>query len=112
MWGPDPVTFRGPRVVIDNASVLPKPVSKIPVMLGGGASNLGRGTSSNALRRIAERADGWLPLLTTPGLGRSRRTARELGPHPAHGFRVRPGHEPDGDGRGGKRHLHRPSGRT
>ena len=23
VWGPDPVTFRGPRVVIDNASVLP-----------------------------------------------------------------------------------------
>src|SRR4051812_41267894 len=67
VWGSDPVTFRGPRVVIDNASVLPKPVSKIPVMLGGGGSNLGRGTSSKAVRRIAERADGWLPLLTTPG---------------------------------------------
>ena len=46
VWGPDPVTFRGPRVVIDNASILPKPVSKIPVMLGGGGSNLGRSTSS------------------------------------------------------------------
>jgi probable F420-dependent oxidoreductase len=65
--GPDPVAFRGPRVVIDNASVLPKPVSKIPVMLGGGGSNLGRSTSSKALQRIAKRADGWLPLLTTPG---------------------------------------------
>ena len=59
VWGPDPVTFRGPRVVIDNASVLPKPVSKIPVMLGGG--------SSKAVQRIAKRADGWLPLLTSPG---------------------------------------------
>ncbi|MEV6899934.1 LLM class F420-dependent oxidoreductase [Amycolatopsis sp. NPDC051372] len=59
-WGPDPVTFRGARTVIDNAAVLPKPVSKIPVMLGGGGD-------SRALRRIAERADGWLPLLTTPG---------------------------------------------
>ncbi|WP_204358270.1 TIGR03619 family F420-dependent LLM class oxidoreductase [Streptosporangium sp. 'caverna'] len=67
VWGPDPVTFRGPRVIIDNASVLPKPASKIPVMLGGGGNNLGRGTSSRALRRIAKRADGWLPLLTTPG---------------------------------------------
>jgi probable F420-dependent oxidoreductase len=67
VWGPDPVTFRGPRAVIDNASVLPKPVSKIPVMLGGGASNLGRGTSSRALQRIAKRADGWLPVLTAPG---------------------------------------------
>ncbi|MCV7380811.1 LLM class F420-dependent oxidoreductase [Mycobacterium alsense] len=67
VWGPDPVTFRGPRVVIDNAAVLPKPVGKIPVLLGGGGSNLGRGTSSRALQRIATRADGWLPLLTTPG---------------------------------------------
>jgi probable F420-dependent oxidoreductase len=67
VWGPDPVTFRGPRVVIDNASVLPKPVSKIPVMLGGGGSNLGRSTGSRALQRIAKRADGWLPVLTTPG---------------------------------------------
>jgi probable F420-dependent oxidoreductase len=67
VWGPDPVTFRGPRVVIDNASVLPKPVSKIPVLLAGGGSNLGRGASPKTLQRIAERADGWLPALTTPG---------------------------------------------
>lgn len=53
---PDPVTFRSPRVIIDNAAVLPRPVSKIPVLLGGGA-----------VQRIAQRADGWLPLLTTPG---------------------------------------------
>ena len=59
VWGPDPVTFRSPRCVIDNASVLPKPASKIPVMLGG--------VSPKALRRIAERADGWLPFLSTPG---------------------------------------------
>jgi alkanesulfonate monooxygenase SsuD/methylene tetrahydromethanopterin reductase-like flavin-dependent oxidoreductase (luciferase family) len=67
VWGPDPVTFRSPRVVIDKAAVLPKPVSKIPVMLGGGGSNLGRSTSSKAVERIAKRADGWLPLLTSPG---------------------------------------------
>lgn len=36
-------------------------------MLGGGGNNLGRATSSSALQRIAQRADGWLPLLTTPG---------------------------------------------
>ncbi|OBI94384.1 LLM class F420-dependent oxidoreductase [Mycobacterium alsense] len=67
VWGPDPVTFRGPRVVIDNASVLPKPVATIPVLLGGGGSNLGRSTNSRALQRIAKRADGWLPLLSAPG---------------------------------------------
>src|SRR4029077_2138090 len=66
VWGPDPVTFRSPRVVIDNASVLPKPVSKIPVMLGGGGSNLGRSTSSKAVERIAKRADGWRTLITSP----------------------------------------------
>jgi len=66
VWGPDPVTFRSPRVIIDNAAVLPKPASKIPVMLGGGGSNLGRSTSSAAVQRIAQRADGWLPLLSTP----------------------------------------------
>ena len=58
VWGPDPVTFRSPRVVIDSASVLPKPATKIPVMLGGG---------SKAVQRIAKRADGWLPVPTTPG---------------------------------------------
>ncbi|GII55933.1 LLM class F420-dependent oxidoreductase [Planotetraspora thailandica] len=60
VWGPDPVNFRSPRVVIDNASVLPKPVSKIPVMLGGGGS-------AKAVQRMAKRADGWLPFLTVPG---------------------------------------------
>ncbi|MFI5614409.1 LLM class F420-dependent oxidoreductase [Amycolatopsis sp. NPDC051903] len=65
VWGPDPVSFRGPRVVIDQAAVLPKPVGKIPVVLGGGGTDLGRATA--AVRRIAQRADGWLPLLATPG---------------------------------------------
>lgn len=67
VWGPDPVTIRTPRVTIDDAAVLPKPVSKIPVLLGGGGNNMGRNTSSVAVQRIAKRADGWLPLLTTPG---------------------------------------------
>ena len=59
VWGPDPVTFRSPRVVIDNATVLPKPVSKIPVMLGG--------VTPKAVQRIVKRADGWLPFLNAPG---------------------------------------------
>ncbi|MEU1621156.1 TIGR03619 family F420-dependent LLM class oxidoreductase [Streptomyces sp. NPDC005722] len=67
VWGPDPVTFRSPRVIIDNASVLPKPASKIPVMLGGGVGNVGGGTSSKAVERIARRADGWLPFFTATG---------------------------------------------
>ena len=94
VWGPDPVTFRSPRVVIDNAAVLPKPASKIPVMLGGGGSNLGRSTSPKAVQRIAKRADGWLPLLTTPGPAgaaelrtnwdRIREMASQYGRDPSH----------------------------
>ncbi|MEV1331414.1 LLM class F420-dependent oxidoreductase [Micromonospora costi] len=64
-WGPDPVSVRGPRVVVDNAAILPKPVSRIPVMLGGGGSAIGRG--SKAVHRIARRADGWLPFLSRTG---------------------------------------------
>ncbi len=55
VWGPDPVSYRGPRVVIDNATVLPKPASRIPVLLAGAR---GKG-----LERIATRADGWLPIV-------------------------------------------------
>jgi len=41
--------------VIEEAAVLPKPASKIPVLLGGG-------TGARTMARIAERADGWLSL--------------------------------------------------
>lgn len=76
VWGPDPVNYHSSGVVIDNAYVLPKPVSKIPVMLGGGSSmfgvgggvpSLGRAGHPRAVARIARRADGWLPLFNTPG---------------------------------------------
>ena len=53
VWGPDPVSYRGSRTVIEDAYVLPKPVSWIPVMIGGGSGR-------KALERIASRADGWL----------------------------------------------------
>src|SRR5262245_48544453 len=59
VWGPDPVNFRSPRIIIDNAAVLPKPASKIPVMLGG--------VTPKAMERVADRADGWLPFLIKPG---------------------------------------------
>jgi probable F420-dependent oxidoreductase len=58
VWGPDPVSYRGSRTVIEDAYVLPKPVSHIPVMIGGGA---GRKT----LERIATRSDGWLSMGAT-----------------------------------------------
>jgi probable F420-dependent oxidoreductase len=57
VWGPDPVSYDGPRTIIDNAAVLPKPVRRIPVLLAGGAAG------GRALERIATRADGWLPIV-------------------------------------------------
>ena len=81
VWGPDPVTFRSPRVVIDNASVLPKPVSKIPVMLGGGGRPPFQGLAAHCQtrRRLAAATHH-------TRAGRSRRTARKLGPHPGNGL--------------------------
>ncbi|OBF33076.1 LLM class F420-dependent oxidoreductase [Mycobacterium sp. ACS1612] len=85
MWGPDPVTFRSPRVVVDNASVLPKPVTRVPVMLGG--------VGSKVMQRIAKRADGWLPVMLQSGpagaaelrksWGRIRELASEHGRDPS-----------------------------
>jgi probable F420-dependent oxidoreductase len=57
--GPDPVTYRDSQIVIQDALVNPKPVTRIPVLLGGGHS-------PRAIRRIAEKSDGWLPA-NTPG---------------------------------------------
>ncbi|MEV8636716.1 TIGR03619 family F420-dependent LLM class oxidoreductase [Streptosporangium sp. NPDC051023] len=53
-WGTNPVSYRDSRVTVENALVSPKPVSRIPVMLGGGRSE-------RAVDRIARKADGWLP---------------------------------------------------
>jgi alkanesulfonate monooxygenase SsuD/methylene tetrahydromethanopterin reductase-like flavin-dependent oxidoreductase (luciferase family) len=41
-------------MVVDNALVSPKPVGKVPVLVGGGHADA-------ALDRIARKADGWLP---------------------------------------------------
>ena len=72
VWGPDPVTYRGPRAVIENAVVLPKPVSKIPVMFGGGAA------TASTLERIATRADGWLSIAGADGLEATARTWNQI----------------------------------
>jgi probable F420-dependent oxidoreductase len=53
-WGEDPVSYQGHRTVIDQALVQPKPLRKIPVLLGGG-------NTPAALDRIARRSDGWIP---------------------------------------------------
>jgi probable F420-dependent oxidoreductase len=54
LTGPDPVTYRDSEIVIHAAMVAPKPVTRIPVLLGGSASK-------RAIRRIAEKGDGWMP---------------------------------------------------
>jgi probable F420-dependent oxidoreductase len=53
VWGPDPVTFDNGRYRIAPARINPKPARRIPVYLGG--------VGEAALRRVARRADGWLP---------------------------------------------------
>jgi probable F420-dependent oxidoreductase len=73
VWGPDPVSVRVSRAVVENASVLPKPVSRIPVLIGG--------ESRRTLERVAKRSDGWLPLYTragTAGIEAARATWRRI----------------------------------
>jgi alkanesulfonate monooxygenase SsuD/methylene tetrahydromethanopterin reductase-like flavin-dependent oxidoreductase (luciferase family) len=72
VWGPDPVTYRGRRAVIENAVVLPEPVSKIPVMFGSGA------TTASTLERIATRSDGWLSVAGAGGLEATARTWKQI----------------------------------
>lgn len=55
LLGPNPVAYRDSRIAIEEAMVNPKPVSRIPIILGGGSSD-------KAFRRIAKKADGWLPV--------------------------------------------------
>ena len=53
LWGPDPVSFAGETVTINNAQFNPKPVqAPHPPIFVGGESNA-------ALRRVAALADGW-----------------------------------------------------
>lgn len=53
VWGPDPVSYRGKAGIIANAYMLPKPVTKVPVYIGGGYTPASQ-------TRIAKRADGWI----------------------------------------------------
>jgi probable F420-dependent oxidoreductase len=54
LWGPNPVTYRDSRMVVENALVTPKPAAPIPLYLAGGGSQA-------TLERIARKADGWIP---------------------------------------------------
>jgi probable F420-dependent oxidoreductase len=59
LHGPNPVTYHDSQIIVDHALVNPKPVKKLPILLGGGLS-------PQAFRRIAEKGDGWMPA-NTPG---------------------------------------------
>jgi probable F420-dependent oxidoreductase len=66
-WGADPVSYHGRHTRIEEAIVLPKPVAHIPVLLGGDAG------SARVRRRIARRADGWLPFFPVAGEAGARK---------------------------------------
>jgi probable F420-dependent oxidoreductase len=51
LWRDDPATFDGDYVAFTDVRVNPKPVARIPIILGG--------NSDAALRRIASLGDGW-----------------------------------------------------
>ncbi|MEV0601745.1 LLM class F420-dependent oxidoreductase [Streptomyces sp. NPDC050315] len=54
VWGPDPVAYEGELTTIAPSEVGPKPARPIPVLLPA--------TGPRALRRLVDRADGWMPV--------------------------------------------------
>lgn len=52
VWGDDPVSYHGQWTHLDQALIRPKPLSEIPLLLGG--------VNMECLDRIARRAHGWL----------------------------------------------------
>ncbi|MEU8656155.1 TIGR03619 family F420-dependent LLM class oxidoreductase [Actinoplanes philippinensis] len=59
-WGPNPVSFSTKRYEVGAADIGPKPAGRIPVLLGASAG------ADRALRRVVERADGWVASGVTP----------------------------------------------
>jgi probable F420-dependent oxidoreductase len=60
VWGPNPVSYTTKRYEVSAADIGPKPAGRIPVLLGAGPG------SDRALRRVAERAEGWVASGVTP----------------------------------------------
>ncbi|MEV0256729.1 LLM class F420-dependent oxidoreductase [Streptomyces sp. NPDC050732] len=56
VWGPDPVAYEGELTTIAPSVVGPKPARPIPILLPA--------NSPRALRRLVDRADGWMPVAT------------------------------------------------
>ncbi|MEV5980625.1 TIGR03619 family F420-dependent LLM class oxidoreductase [Streptomyces sp. NPDC052114] len=56
VWGPDPVAYTGELTTVVPSVVGPKPARPIPVLLPA--------NGPRALRRLVDRADGWMPVAT------------------------------------------------
>lgn len=69
LWFEDDVTHHGRFFDLDGVSLLPKPVSKMEVWLGGRAPS--------ELRRVGRLGDGWLPSFTTPAAAEADRSTVE-----------------------------------
>ncbi|MEV1024591.1 LLM class F420-dependent oxidoreductase [Streptomyces sp. NPDC050264] len=54
VWGPDPVAYKGEWTSIAPSVVGPKPARPVPILLPA--------NSGKALRRLVDRADGWMPV--------------------------------------------------
>ncbi|GIE33931.1 LLM class F420-dependent oxidoreductase [Actinoplanes italicus] len=78
VWGPNPVSYATSRYEVTTADVGPKPAHRIPILLGAGPA------SQRALKRVVDRADGWVATGVTPEqvaatLGRLREAAERAG---------------------------------
>jgi probable F420-dependent oxidoreductase len=60
LWSDPTVTFEGRFHHLDRVGINPRPTHVIPISIGSGAAE-------PVLRRVARKADGWMPLLV-PGL--------------------------------------------
>ncbi|MEU4160931.1 TIGR03619 family F420-dependent LLM class oxidoreductase [Actinoplanes sp. NPDC026670] len=60
VWGPNPVSYSTGRYEVGAADIGPKPAGRIPVLLGASPG------ADRALRRLVERADGWVASGVTP----------------------------------------------
>ncbi|MFI6764004.1 LLM class F420-dependent oxidoreductase [Streptomyces sp. NPDC050355] len=82
VWGPDPVAYEGPLTTIAPSVVGPKPKRPIPILLPA--------NSPRALRRLVDRADGWMPVgMGAKKLAEQWRQVQELAAERGRGEPVR-----------------------
>lgn len=71
VWGPDPVSYEGALTTIAPSEVGPKPARPIPVLLAA--------TGPRAVRRLVDRADGWMPVASgASGLAEQWQRVRDV----------------------------------